>query len=233
MVNYGTKEVKKIENKNLITSKRTRKKLLSISAIIAMLCLTPMFVIMASAQSHELTLTITYATVNLKGKGGCLRATSGTIEANLPSTYAWTETKSVGGVTWKADYSYDLSELTPPLPLQLVEAIEVHIHIDGSFRRQIEGVPDDITMLIITGCTEEPIDGEQYCVHASAYSENGYIGTVTRSGPNSWYVDANFLPSDQGSPSLCVHEWVGGEPKEGFCIPLNDFQIICKGTITQ
>jgi hypothetical protein len=191
-----------------------------------------MFVIMASAQSHWLTFTILDATVDLKGKGSCLRATAGIIEANLPETYSWSDKKEVGGVMWEPSYSYNLEGIEL-VPFQLVEAIEVHLHIDGSFRRLAENVPEDITMLMIGGCTEDPVDGVQYCIHAMADSERGYIGTVTRTGPSSWYVDAKFLGFDQGAPSLCVHELIGGEPKEGFCIPLYDFGVMCTGTITK
>jgi hypothetical protein len=227
--------VKAIENGTLITGIRVKKKLFPISAMIVILCLTPMFAIMASAQSYELTLTIVSATADLRGKGNCYLARLGTIEADLPTKYSWDDHRSVGVVAWDAFYSYDFANPDNPpisLPLQLVEAIEVHIHIDGSFRRLVEGVPEDITMLIINGCTEEPTDGVQYCVYAGAYSENGYIGTVTRTGPNEWYVDVAFLSSDQGSPSFCGHEWIEGEPNEGFCIPLNDFRVTCIGKIT-
>ncbi len=224
--------MKTIENRKSIGGIGTKKKLFPISIIIAILFLTPAFVIMASAQSKKLTFNIVSATADLKGKGDCFYATTGEIEAKLFPTFdEWTDERKVGAVSWDATYRYDFTDATL-LPLRLIEAIEVHIHIDGSFRRMIEGSTEDITQLIIAGCTEEPTDGVQYCVHAMAFYENGYIGEVKRTGANEWSITANFLASDQGSPSLCGHEWVGSQPKEGFCIPLHDFEVEISGTVT-
>lgn len=227
------KEVKTIENRKLVCGIGTKKKLFSTIVVIAILFLTPTFVIIASAQSKKLTLNIISATADLKGKGNCCYAKVGTIQANLFPTFdEWTDGKEVGAVSWDATYRYDFTD-PALLPLQLVEAIEVHIHIDGSFRRMIENGPtEDITQLMVAGCTEEPTNGVNYCVHAMAFYEDGYIGTVRRTGANEWYIEANFLASDQGSPSLCGHEWIDSQPNEGFCIPLHDFEVEIRGTVT-
>ncbi|MHA2408135.1 MAG: hypothetical protein ACXACA_07175 [Candidatus Ranarchaeia archaeon] len=211
--------------RKLITGMGMRKKLFSISALVAILCLTPMFVMWASAQDTS-TLIID-ATGNFKGKGNCFQASSGTIDALLPATYNYDPVmKEIGGVTWDVSYGY----ANLPLPLVLVEDIMIHIHIDGAFRRLNVGVPVDITMLMITGCTVTPDDGVQYCVNA--YSEIGNIGTVTKIGSNSWLVEALISDSERGSVGLCVNDWSGGEVVDGFCIPLH-FSVKVEGTITK
>jgi len=129
----------------------------------------------------------------------------------------------------EAYYHYDAAL---PLPLDLVTDITVHIHIDGSFRRLNEGVPVDITMLMIGGCTAAPeIDGVQYCINA--YFETGNIGTVTKTGPSTWLVEALIPEPEQGAPGLCVNQWSDGSVVDGFCIPLSDFQVEVTGTITK
>ncbi len=215
--------------RKLITGIGMKKKLFPISAIIALLCLTPMFVMWTSAQTPPtLSLTFTATGGNFRGKGSCLQASSGMIVADLPrGPYPFeldSFTKTIGGISWEATYSYDN---TLSLPLNLEVDIMVHIHIDGPFRRLKENVPEDITMLAITGCTLAPVDGVQYCINV-----HSDIGTVTKKG-DTWEVYADFETSNHGSPGLCVSNWIGGEVDDGFCVPLKDFKVVCTGTITK
>lgn len=216
----------------LLSGIKLKKKLFPISAIIALLCLTPMFVIWTSALTPpKLSVTFT-ATGDFKGKGNCLQAQSGIIYADLPRGPYPVEVdsidKNIGGVSMTASYSYDDAL---PLPLDLVTDIMVHIHIDGSFRRLNEGVPADITLLTISGCTAAPeTDGVQYCIHA--YSETENIGTVTKT-LSGWEVEALIPLPEQGAPGLCVNEWSDGSVADGFCIPLSNFQVEISGTITK
>ena len=196
------------------TSSRMRRKLFSISTIIALLCLTPMLVMWTSASSPPtLSLTIIDATVDFQRKGNCLQASSGTIEAGLPSEYYFNDKMEIGGVTREATYSYNALEL----PLSLVKEVIVHIHIAGSFRKLSVGDSADITLLEIRGCTVIGPEGEQYCVSVG-YFEIPNIGKVTMTGPNTWLVEASISPSEQWSPSLCVREWPGTENENSFCI---------------
>jgi hypothetical protein len=226
--------VKTIENGTLINGVGIKKKLFSISAMVAILFLAPMLVIWASAQSPPtLSLNIT-ATGDFSARArNCLQAASGAIVADLPpAPYQDKYTKKIGGVSSELTYSYDE---TLSLPLELVVDITIHIHIDGSFRKLDENVPVDITMLMIGGCTARPdLTGVQYCVNAywEVSSDIGSIGTVTRTSPSTWYVDAEFLTSEQGSPSLCVNDWLEGNVVDGFCIPLKGFRVVVNGTIT-
>ena len=214
----------------LLSGIRLKKKLFPISAIIALLCVTPMFVIWTSALTPP-TLSLTFtATGDFTGRGNCLQAQSGIIYADLPRGPYPVEVdsvdKNIGGVSMTASYSYD-DDL--PLPLDLVTDIMVHIHIDGSFRKLNVGDSADITMLMISGCTAAPeTDGAQYCINA--YIEN--IGTVTKT-LSGWEVKALILETEQGSPGLCVNDWSDGSVVDGFCIPLSDFQVEVSGTITK
>jgi hypothetical protein len=211
---------------------RLKKKLFPISTIIALLCLTPLYVMWTSAQTPP-TLNLTFNVAGeFRGKGNCLQAQSGTIQADLPhGPYPFevdSVDKNIGGLRMEARFSYDAAL---PLPLDLVTDIMVHIHVDGSFRRLNEGVPAELTLLMISGCTAAPeTAGVQYCI--SAYSEAENIGTVTKTGSNTWLVEA-FIPlTEQGSSCLCVNQWSDGSVEDGFCISLSGFQVEVSGTIT-
>ena len=216
--------------RQLITDFGMKKKLIPIIAIVAMLCLTPMFVIWVSAESSgtlNLVISATGASYG-RGKGICLQASSGNIVATLPPKYEYSpEPKTIGGVTAKFSYSYNESL---PSPLILDQDLMVHIHIDGSFRRLNDGDTANIILLEIRGCTSVDLDGVQYCVYAYCEipsSDAGDIGTVTKSG-NNWEINVSMLPSEQWVPSLCVNS-----ATDGCCIPLYGFEVSCTGTITQ
>lgn len=210
-----------------------RKKLISISAIVAILCLTSVFVIWTSAETSTMNLTITATGGSFgRGKGNCFQASSGKIEVELiPDTYEYRYSRTIGKVNSTVLYSYeDLASLT------LVEEIIVHIHIDGSFRRLSIDETAPITLLEIMGCTSVDSNGVQYCVNANYAlppSDIGNLGTVTRLGSDTWWIDALIPAHEQGGPSLCVRQWSGGdEPIDGFCVPpLYNFQVNCTGTI--
>ena len=108
----------------------------------------------------------------------------------------------------------------------------VHIHIDGSFKRLNEGEQADITLLEIRGCTSVDAKDVQYCIQAyygipSPDVEN--IGTVTKTGLNTWEIVASIPTREQGgAPSLCVNN-----ATDSFCIPLYGFEVRCTGTITK
>jgi hypothetical protein len=226
--------VKETVNEKSIAAIGTKKKLFSILTIIALLCLTPL-VIWASAQSSgtlNLDISATGASYG-RGKGNCLQASSGSIMAGFPFIpYTFKDTKEIGYVNFTAFYIYN-----GPESLTLNTEIVVHIHIDGSFRRLSIDETAPITLLEIRGCTSIDLEGLQYCVsayYAIPTPDAGYIGTVTKTGPNSWWVDASIPASEQGGPSLCVMLWEqGGEPIDGFCIPLYDLELSCTGTITE
>lgn len=205
-----------------------KRKLLPISAIVTILCLTPMFVIWASAQSSgtlDLVISVTGVSYG-RGKGSCIQASSGSIGASFSSIpYEHYDEKEIGYVTSTVSYSYN-----GPEPLTLSEEIMVHIHIDGSFRRLDEGGQAAITLLEIMGCTSADSD-VQYCVNAYygiPSPDVGNIGTVTKTGPNTWWVEASIPASEQcPAASLCVNS-----ATDGFCIPLYDLEVRCTGTIT-
>lgn len=201
-----------------------RKKLFPISCIIVLLCLTPIFVIWTFAQtSPTLSLNID-ATGAYQKKGNCFQASIGTIMVGLdPETNTFGDTKSIGKVESMVTYSYqDLASLT------LVVDMLVHIHIDGSFRRLNEGEFADITLMEIRGCTTVDQYGVQYCVYVNA----GNVGTVTRTGPNEWQVDALIPSPEYGAQSLCVNQWSGSEVVDGFCIPLYGYESVITGKLT-
>jgi hypothetical protein len=208
-----------------------RKKLISISAIVAILCLTSVFVIWTSAETSTMNLTITATGGSFgRGKGNCFQASSGTIEVGLlPPAQTYGYTNEIGNVSSTVSYSYDLASLS------LVEEIRVHIHIDGSFRRLSIGETAPITLLEIMGCTSIDSGGVQYCVNANyaiPSPDVGNIGTVKKTGSNTWWVDALIPAHEQGGPSLCVSLWEqGDEPMDGFCIPLYNFEVVCTGEI--
>jgi hypothetical protein len=218
--------------RKLTTGIGMKKKLLPISAIVAILCLIPMFALWTSAQSSEtMNLEINATGVSYgRGKGICLQASSGMIVATLPPEYEYIpEPKTIGGVTASFSYSYDESL---PSPLLLDQYVMVHIHIDGSFRRLNDCDTANIILLEIVGYTsvdpDDP-DGVQYSVYAYygiPSSDVGDIGTVTKSG-NIWEIDALIPASEQWTPSLCVDS-----DTDGFCIPLYGFDVVIKGTIT-
>lgn len=217
----------------LLSGIRLKKKLFSISAIIVILCLIPMFVIWTSAQvtPPELPTLIIDVTGDFRGKGNCLQASSGKIDAWLPPTYNYDPVeKSIGGVTWDVSYGYNFGSSQPTTKLALVEDIMIHIHIAGSFRRLNEFDSADITMLMIHGFTATPTSGAQYSVNA--YSETGYLGEVIKTGSNTWSVVASIPDSEQSPIGLCVTDWVEGQVVEGFCIPLH-FDVAVEGTITK
>ena len=227
--------MKTIDNGKLITGFGMKKRLFPIAALIALLCLMPMFVIWASAQSSgTLSLGISATGVSYgRGKGSCLQASSGLIEAGFPFIpYTFGDTKEIGYVTSTVSYIYN-----GPESLTLNEEIMVHIHIDGSFRRLSIDETAPITLLEIRGCTSIDSNGVQYCVnayYAIPSPDVGNIGTVTKTGSNSWWVDASIPVHEQGGPSLCVALWEqGGEPIDGFCIPLYGLEVRCTGTITE
>lgn len=215
--------MKIIENGKSIAAIGTKKKLFLILAIIALLCLAPMFVIWASPQSNMLSLVID-ATGDFGRKGNCFQASLGTIDVELsPTTYSYVDEKEIGNVSSSINYGYhDLASLT------LVTEITVHIHIDGSFRRLSEGDSAPITLLEINGCTSVSPEGEQYCIYVYA----GNVGTVTKTGPY-WQVDALIPAPEQGAQSLCVNEWSEGEVVNGFCVPLHGFTTRIIGTLTK
>lgn len=214
-----------------------KKKIIQISATVAIFCLSTMFAIWASAESSAaLNLDITATGVSFgRGKGNCLQASSGIIEANFPTipyTYTYDYTKNIGKVTSMVQYSADNLE-----PLTLEEEIMVHIHVDGSFRTLDEGEWADIILLEIRGCTSVDAEGVQYCI--SAYegipsSDVGNIGKVTKMD-NTWWVTASIPAATEqgGAPSLCVNRWEQGNIVDGFCIPLYGLEIVCTGTITK
>lgn len=226
--------MKTIENGKIINGIGMKKKLFSIAAIIALLCLTPMFVIWASAQSETLNLDISATGASYgRGKGNCLQASSGSIVAGFPFIpYTFKDTKEIGYVNFTASYIYN-----GPESLTLNTEIMVHIHIDGSFRRLSIDETAPITLLEIRGCTSIDSEGVQYCVnayYAIPSPEVGNIGTVTKAGSNTWWVDASIPAREQGGPSLCVSLWEqGDEPVDGFCIPLYGLEVRCTGTITE
>ena len=216
--------------RQLITGIGMKKKLLPSIAIVAILCLTPMFVIWASAESSgTLNLVISATGVSYgRGKGSCIQASSGSIEAGFPFIpYRFDDTKEIGYVTSTVSYIYN-----GPESLTLNEEIMVHIHIDGSFRRLNVGEEADITLLEIMGCTSADSEGVQYCVNAYygiPSPDVGSIGTVTKTSPNTWWIDASVPAFEQwGAASLCVNS-----ATDGFCIPLYDLELRCTGTITE
>ena len=213
----------------LINSLGLKKKLVLISAVVTLLSLTPMVVVWTSAVSADWgTLTIDVVG-SFARKGVCMQTSSGMISADLPDTYTHDpEAKIIGGVTWDVLYKYTFDETS--LPLELVEDMNVHIHIETSFRKLKEGVPTDITMLMISGCTKAPETGEgvQYCLNA--YFEGENIGTVTKDG-NILTIVASILDSELCPASFCVNRWSEGTVVDGFCIPLH-LNLAIDGTIT-
>jgi len=194
-----------------------------------------MFVIWASAQSNTLNLVITATGGSFgRGKGICLQASTGTVEVMFPTnpyTYGYENTKTIGKVTSEVYYvAENLGTLT------LEEEIWIHVHVDVPFRRLNEGESAKITLLEIGGCTSLDLEGVQYCLgahHAIPSSDVGNIGTVTKTGPDTWGVDALIPAPEQGAQSLCVRQWSEGEIVDGFCIPLYGFEVMVTGTITK
>ncbi len=220
---YVLKEVKTIKNGKSIRA-------WAFVFVLMLVLLLSSMIIWTSAEPAALSLTIT-ATGDFRGKGDRFRASSGVIVVAFPSTsytYEYEYSKTIDQVTSTVSYiAVNLGTLT------LVEEIMVEIGIDGSFRRLSIDETAPITWLFIAGCEAAPDNGFQYCVSASSSNR----GTVTRTGSNTWWVDASIpasIPgSGQGTPSLCVAECSGGKVVDGFCIPLYNLQVVCTGIITK